>query len=258
MFAVAKIVSGGDMLVHSAEAVREAYTETDQIKSDLREAINRGENPVIDISASFDGTCQKRGFTSLYGVSISTDVLTGYIVDYVVLSKYCHACKIQEESAWSRAGGMERRVRCRLLPEPPSVHGAGGSKDHVATLSGKVRFLLCGDVEWCRLCCIQSCDTAPYGETVINKLECVNHAHKHMGTALRKLAKEERLGRRGVGRLTENKCDSLQNFYQGTILNNIPNIDKMRSAVWASHHATSTDASPQHQQCPEGVDSRRH
>ena len=99
MFAVAKIVSGGDMLVHSAEAVREAYTDTDQIKSDLREAINRGENPIIDISASFDGTCRKRGFTSLYGVSISTDVLTGYIVDYVVLSKYCHACKIQEESA---------------------------------------------------------------------------------------------------------------------------------------------------------------
>ena len=70
MFAVAKIVSGGDMLVHSAEAVsggdmlvhsaeavHEAYADTDQIKSDLREAINRGENPIIDISASFDGTC---------------------------------------------------------------------------------------------------------------------------------------------------------------------------------------------------------
>ena len=96
------------------------------------------------------------------------------------------------------------------------------------------------------------CDIAPYGE-VINKLECVNHAHKRMGTALRELAKEERVGRRGVGRLMENKCSSLQNFYQGAILN----IDKMRSAVWASlFHSMSTDASPQHQQCPEGVDSK--
>ena len=56
------------------------------------------------------------------------------------------------------------------------------------------------------------CDIAPYGEKVINKPERVNHVHKRTGTALRKLAKEERLGRRGVGRLTENKRDSLQNF----------------------------------------------
>ena len=102
------------------------------------------------------------------------------------------------------------------------------------------------------------CDIAPYGEKVINKLECMNHDHKHMRTALRKLAKEERLGRRGAGRLMENKCDSLQNLYRGAILNNIPNIDKMRSAVWASlFRSMSTDASP-HQQCPEGVDNRRH
>ena len=98
------------------------------------------------------------------------------------------------------------------------------------------------------------CDIAPYGEKVINKLQCVNHAHKRMGIALRKLAKEERLGRRGVGRLTENKCNSLQIFYRGAIVN-IPNIDKMRSAVWASlFHSMSTDASSQHQRYP-GVDS---
>ena len=37
----------------------------------------------------------------------------------------------------------------------------------------------------------------------------------------------------------------------------LPNIDKMRSAVWASlFHSMSTDASPQHQRCPEGVDSK--
>ena len=82
LFAEAEIVSGGDMLVRSAEAVREAYADTDP---HLREAINRGENPIIDISVSFDGTWQKRGFTSLYGVGICIDVLTGYVVDYVVL-----------------------------------------------------------------------------------------------------------------------------------------------------------------------------
>ena len=55
------------------------------------------------------------------------------------------------------------------------------------------------------------CDLNPYHPQQINKLECISHAHKCMGTALRK--------RRGVGRLTKNKCDN--------------NVDNMRKAIWA-------------------------
>ena len=260
MFAEAEIVSGGDMLVHSAEAVREAYADTDP---DLREAINRGENPIIDISVSFDGTWQKRGFTSLYGVGICIDVLTGYVVDYAVLSKYCHACKLQEAKNLPEAELVAWREEhaadcCRNHHQSSKSMEQEAAKimwqRSVEKFSFRyVEMLSDGDSAAYKAVC----DIAPYGEKVINKLECVNHAHKRMGTALRKLAKEERLGRRGVGRLTENKCDSLQNFYRGAILNNIPNIDKMRSAVWASlFHSMSTDASPQHQRCPEGVDSK--
>ena len=150
MFAEAEIVCGGDMLVRSGEAVRKAYADTDP---DLREAINRGENPIIDISVSFNGTWQKRGFTSLYGVGICVDVLTGHVVDDAVLSKVCHACKLQVAKNLPEAelaACREEGARCRPLPEPPSVqqvHGAGGSKGHAATLSGKVPFSLCGDVE---------------------------------------------------------------------------------------------------------------
>ena len=103
------------------------------------------------------------------------------------------------------------------------------------------------------------CESNPYPDYPhqIKKLDCMNHAHKRMGTALRKLAKEQRLGGRGVGRLTENKCDSLQNFYRGAILDNLPNVDKIKSAVWAGlWHSMSTDEEPHHRQCPEGPDSR--
>ena len=49
----------------------------------------------------------------------------------------------------------------------------------------------------------------PYGPTpLITKLECINHCHKRMGTALRKKAKESRLGGRGTGKLTNDKCTS--------------------------------------------------
>ena len=100
------------------------------------------------------------------------------------------------------------------------------------------------------------CDLNPYNPQQVNKLECVNHAHKQMGTALRKLAKENRLGGRGIGCLTEWKCDSLQNFYRGAILDNIPDVEKMRNAVWASlYHSMSTDEEPHHRQCPQGTES---
>lgn len=51
--------------------------------------------PWIDVS--FDGTWQKRGFSSHYGVGAVIDVLTGYVIDYDVMSTYCHVCAMNEE-----------------------------------------------------------------------------------------------------------------------------------------------------------------
>ena len=47
---------------------------------------------LICITVSFDGSLHKRGHTSMYGVAAVIDVLTGLVVYYVVLFKYCHAC----------------------------------------------------------------------------------------------------------------------------------------------------------------------
>ncbi|KAK0050737.1 hypothetical protein Bpfe_019861 [Biomphalaria pfeifferi] len=43
-------------------------------------------------------------------------------------------------------------------------------------------------------------ESKPNGDKVITKLDSINHAHEHMGTALQKLAKESHLGVRRVGR----------------------------------------------------------
>ena len=48
----------------------------------------------------------------------------------------------------------------------------------------------------------------------VKKLECINHVDKRMGTALRKKAKEEKLGGQGYGALTANKCNILQSYYR--------------------------------------------
>ena len=62
---------------------------------ELWEALNGGPPyPCIDISVSFDSTWQKLGFTSLSGVCMCFDVLTGLVIDYHALSKYCHTCEV--------------------------------------------------------------------------------------------------------------------------------------------------------------------
>ena len=47
-------------------------------------------------TVSFDGSWQKRGHTSLYGLATVIDVLTGLVLDYEILSKYCHVCAIKK------------------------------------------------------------------------------------------------------------------------------------------------------------------
>lgn len=95
----------------------------------------------------------------------------------------------------------------------------------------------------------------PYPGHEVVKSECINHAHKRMGTALRKLSSQGKVGGKGVGKLTAKKCKTLQNYYRGAILNNQGSIDQMKVEIWAGLlHGMSTDDSPLHTGCnPPGV-----
>lgn len=46
-----------------------------------------------DIGAMFDGTWQKRGYSSLNGLIVASSIDTGKILDIECLSKYCFICK---------------------------------------------------------------------------------------------------------------------------------------------------------------------
>ncbi|KAJ8685409.1 hypothetical protein QAD02_021202 [Eretmocerus hayati] len=50
---------------------------------------------ILDYSIAYDGTYQKRGFISLYGVCILTELFTGLVIDFEVLSKYCKICSMK-------------------------------------------------------------------------------------------------------------------------------------------------------------------
>ena len=47
------------------------------------------EEPVVDIDASFDGTCQRRGYSSLNGVVFAISKDAGQCIDSRVMSKRC-------------------------------------------------------------------------------------------------------------------------------------------------------------------------
>ncbi|GFY12888.1 uncharacterized protein TNCV_3074481 [Trichonephila clavipes] len=103
-----------------------------------------------------------------------------------------------------------------------------------------------------------------YGnEYPIEKLECIGHVMKRMGTRLRRL-KAQLKGQilsdgkclSGKNRLTEHEIDNLQSYYGSAIRRNHSSVQNIRQAIWAIFlHKLSTDEYPQHGFCPIGEDS---
>ena len=257
-----EIFSGQHAVFRAADEVRTAHASLDEDYADrVKDNVDMTGEP-LDISVSFDGTWQKRGFTSLYGVGVVIEVTTGLVIDFEVLSKYCHACKLAESKGMSDDDFFEWREG-HLADCCINFEGSSKAMESEAARRMWRRSLTKHNFRYVDM--ISDGDSSAfkavselkcYGDTEIKKLECVNHAHKRMGSALRKLSKEERLGGRGRGRLTEAKCKDLQNFYRGAIVNNLGDTSSMRNSIWAGlWHSMSTDEEPHHLQCPEGEDS---
>ncbi|GFW82018.1 uncharacterized protein TNCV_771471 [Trichonephila clavipes] len=102
-----------------------------------------------------------------------------------------------------------------------------------------------------------------YGDTEVEKLECVGHVQKRMGTRLRnilKMSKGIKLsdGKNisGRGRLTLKEVDSIQHYYGLAIRKNLSSVEDMKRAIWAIYfHKLSTEDNLQHALCPLGEDS---
>ncbi|GFY06837.1 uncharacterized protein TNCV_482411 [Trichonephila clavipes] len=102
-------------------------------------------------------------------------------------------------------------------------------------------------------------ENKPYGDDhLIQKIECVGHVQKKMGTRLRKLklvyskkklSDGKTIG--GKGRLTDSLIDKLAHYYGNAIRCNSTSVKEMRKAIWAVWgHSCSTDDEPMHWFCP--------
>ena len=55
---------------------------------------------IFDVTVSCDGTWQKRGHQSLYGVQAAISAVTGRVIDYEIESHFGKNC--QSHSSWDR------------------------------------------------------------------------------------------------------------------------------------------------------------
>ncbi|GFV38031.1 uncharacterized protein TNCV_2306261 [Trichonephila clavipes] len=180
-----------------AEAVREAVDENDGKR---------------DLAVAVDGSWQKRGFSSKNGLVTVTSVDTGKVIDVEVFSKHCicpnktkhlQNCKRNFEGY---SGKMEVAGALSIFQRSQSLYnvrytkylGDGDSKAFTSIVENKV-----------------------YGDHCsVEKLECIGHVMKRMGTRLRRLKTKMR-GQKlsdgkplcGRNRLTEAEIDRLQAWF---------------------------------------------
>ncbi|GFV42595.1 uncharacterized protein TNCV_1316001 [Trichonephila clavipes] len=150
-------------------------------------------NGVIDITVSYDGTWQKRGHSSLYGIGIVIDILTGLIIDYEILSKYF------PESTTAKRDLGENSAEYSIWYKS---HQEECSKNYVG--SSNAMEVKAAEILWKRF--IKNCgmryvstlsdgdaktyqhlsSLSVYGNSIkIAKEECINHVAKRHGTGLR-------------------------------------------------------------------------
>ena len=220
---------------------------------------------VIDILVTVDGTWQKCGCNSLFGVVVVDSWLTGKVLDAVVLSKDCQERKLklatgigeEDFDAWRES---EHKEAC-------SINYSASSKAMEVEGTKIFWFGSVKDLKLCYTTYIGNGDSKafssvrdfkPYGPNIeIVKQECVGHVQNRLGTALKKLKKQGAVDEKGLPvkfkeRLTDDNIKALNIYYRGTIRNNLNDVDAMARVIDASFlHSMSTDEDPRHQKCPD-------
>lgn len=89
----------------------------------------------------------------------------------------------------------------------------------------------------------------------------MNHVSKRLSSALREAVKKAKtqkvtLGGKASGALTDKKISTLATYYRSAILRNQASVKAMQKDIMAAlSHCSSTDAKPNHKQCPKGKKS---
>ncbi|GFU62204.1 uncharacterized protein TNCV_2474351 [Trichonephila clavipes] len=195
------------------------------------------------LTVSGDGTWKTRGHSSLIGVCTVIGAETG-VLDREVLSSFCKGCESYKGvkfgikyNKWQRA----HKISCRK-----NYSGSAGKMEvdgmlRIFNRSEKLynlkflNYIRDGDTKTFNALS----ENKPYGnDHLIQKIECVGHVQKRMGTRLRKLklvyskkklSDGKTIG--GKGRLTDSLIDKLAHYYGNAIRCNSTSVKEMRKAI---------------------------
>ena len=240
-----------------------------------------------DISVSFDGTWHIKEHSSTIGACFVIEQISGLVMDYIVLSKYCVECQLvgeklegEEKALWMEA---HRDVCDR------NHTGSSGSMETEGTKIlwkrsvdvGGFRYTsLVGDGDAAVIESVNAID--PYHGVTVVKEECINHVAKRMFKGLERVVRDgnaevklnkavcaaattqkddvstshaKKLLTKSMGdkgRMTKEKMKKWSSYYRKAIVENAPDVEAARNAVWAIFfHSLSTLEDPHHSFCSE-------
>lgn len=209
-----------------------------------------------ECGVSLDGSWQRRGYTSLNGCVTAISVDTGKVVDIEVMSAYCIVCR----KLTKIKKGIEKDVlkadhvcQCNFSGASGKMETVGATRIFNRSLvKRKLKYTkYYGDGDSKGYISVRN----TYGDNSVEKLECIGHIQKRVGSHLRKL-KSKTKGLSGRGKLTDTFIDRLQNYYGIAVRANVGNIQNMQQNVIAVlFHCASSSNQPMHGQCPIGADS---
>lgn len=248
-----------DKLVKTVEKAVHEVAE-DSMKDAADEL--RGDSPqkFIDVDISGDGSWQRRGYSSFNGTFTTISLQTGKILDIEVMSRYCKACALKEDLRKTDQNAYDKwmkshQAHCKLnhIGSAGAMEITGVTRIFNRSIEKRglryTKFL--GDGDSKAYDTIQSF----YPGKTTEKLECVGHVQKRVGTRLRNLKKTvKNIG--GKGKLTDKIIDRLQNYYGIAVRSNVGDAKAMKTAIHASlFHVASSKENNYHHHCPDGENS---
>ena len=226
---------------------------------DLKDKVNNN-NDILDTAVSVDGTWQRRGYCSLNGVVTAISVENGKVIDTEVMSRKCKACGIKDNIKNTNPEQYERWKASHVSVcginyqgSAPGMECEGAKRifDRSIERHGLRYTQLLGDGDSKSFATVKK----TYENVTVEKLECVGHVQKRVGTRIRTLKKDNR-GYGGKGKLTNATVDKLQNYYGIAIRSNSNDLPAMKKAVLATlFHVASSSKHIWHDHCPRGADS---
>ena len=249
-----------DKLISKISAV--AKTIAEETMSDAAENIiskSPDTGSVVNTGVSVDGAWQRRGYASLNGIVTAISLDNGKVVDVEPMSRNCKAHNLMDHLKESDPVAFANWMNSHICSfnykgSAPGMEPVGAQRIFARSVEKyHLRYTdYLGDGDSKSYLSVKNI----YDDFMVQKLECVGHYQKRIGTRLRKLKKSVK-GLGGRGRLTDATIDRLQNYFGMSIRQNAGNLKEMQSAARATlfHVASSENNNYHFPHCPTGPNS---